>query len=215
MHISWYGQACFKIEAKEALIAIDPFSKTTIAARSTPRFKADILLITHAHHDHAEQGTIFGEPFVVDAPGEYEAKGVAIRGIRTFHDAAGGKERGVNTAYVINAEGMRICHLGDFGEAEIREDLIEEIGDIDILFLPVGGTSVIDGGGAVRIARAIEPRIIIPMHYKIPGLAVAATGVEQFLKEMGGKTEGPLEKLSIKKKELPEEETRVVVLKPA
>src|SRR3989338_8358578 len=144
MHISWYGQSCFKIETKEATIAIDPFSKSTLA-QTTPRFKADILLITHAHPDHAERGAILGDPFVIDGPGEYEVKGVAVRGIKTFHDTADGKERGENTTYIIDAENIRCCHLGGFGEEEVREGLIEDIGDIDILFLPVGGTTVMNG----------------------------------------------------------------------
>lgn len=214
MHISWYGQSCFKIEAKEGVVAIDPFSRSTVPAHGSPRFKADILLITHAEPDHRERGAIMGDPFVIDAPGEYEVKGVAVRGIQTFHDGVSGKEHGLNTVYVVHAEGITFCHLGGFGESELREELVEEIGDVDILFLPVGGVSTVDARGAVRLLRAVEPRIVIPMHYKIPGLAGQYAGVDPFLKEVGGKHAEPLDRFSVKKKELPEEETRVIVLKP-
>lgn len=212
MIISWYGQSCFKIETRGATIAIDPFEKTIGLTPS--RFRADIVLISHSHPDHSNRDTLQGEPFVIDAPGEYEVKGVEVRGIRTFHDASGGSDRGVNTSYLIEAEDMKICHLGDFGEKELREETLEDIGDVDILMVPVGGTYTVDGKAAAHIVSQIEPRVALPMHYKIPGLSFSLSGPEAFLREMGIKEPEPAEKFVFKKKDLPEEETKVLVMKP-
>ncbi|MBI2639478.1 MAG: MBL fold metallo-hydrolase [Candidatus Sungbacteria bacterium] len=213
MVITWYGQSCFKIESRGAVLAIDPFGKEI--GLTPPRFKADLVLITHAHFDHQNQNAIQGEPFIIDGPGEYEVKGIGVRGVRTFHDSASGKERGVNTVYIINLEDAKICHLGDFGEERLRQDVLEEIGDVDILMVPIGGTYTIDGKQAAFVVSQIEPRVVIPMHYKIPKLGASLAGKESFLKEMGVKEADSLEKFVIKKKDLPEEETKVVVLQPA
>lgn len=212
MIISWYGQSCFKIESRGVVLAIDPFEKDI--GLTPPRFKADVVLITHSHSDHRNRDAIQGEPFIIDGPGEYEVKGVGVRGVRTFHDSASGKERGVNTVYIVDLEDTKICHLGDLGEERLRQEVLEEIGDIDILMVPVGGTYTIDGKQAVFVASQIEPRVVIPMHYKIPKLTTSLAGKELFLKEMGAKEADSLEKFVIKKKDLPEEETRVVVLQP-
>lgn len=213
MTLSWYGQSCFKIESRDITIAIDPFSKDI--GLTPPRFKSDLLLVTHAHPDHANVDTMPGAPFLVAGPGEYEAGGVAVRGLRTFHDNAAGVERGLNTAYIIETEDMKICHLGDFGEAQLRAETQEAIGDVDILLIPVGGTYTIDGKAAANIVHTIEPRLVIPMHYKIPALAIALLTAEPFLKEMGIKNTEAEAKLVIRKKDLPQEETRVMLLKPA
>ncbi len=214
MVIQWYGQACFKVTSGELVIVIDPFAKEI--GLTPPRFRADVSLITHGHFDHANTDAPTGEPFLISGPGEYETKGVYVRGIETFHDKSGGKERGMNTVYVLELEGLRLVHLGDFGEGEMRDETLEKIGDADILFIPVGGVYTIDGKEAARVVKQIEPRCVIPMHYKIPGLSVKLDGPEVFLKEMGtGKAEAQ-EKFTVKKKDLGEErKTEVVVLKPA
>lgn len=211
MVITWYGQSCFKLQSGELVGVIDPFGKEI--GLTPPRFRADFVLITHPHSDHANKDTIPESPFVIEGPGEYEIKGVAVRGLQTYHDNAEGKERGLNTIYMIEMEGMKICHLGDFGEKEMRDDILEKIGDVDILLIPVGGYSTISGEDAARIANKIEPRIVIPMHYKIPGLKAPLESAEKFLKEMGARSAEAEEKLVIKAKDLPQEEMRVVVLR--
>lgn len=214
MVITWYGQACFKIQSGDLVIAIDPFGKEI--GFTPPRFKADVAVVTHGHFDHANLETLGGEPFAITGPGEYETKGVVVRGVETFHDAAGGRERGLNTIYKIEVEGLKLLHLGDFGEEKLREETLEEIGDVDILFIPVGGTYTIEGDAAARITRQIEPAIVIPMHYKLPGVKANLAGPEQFLKEMGVKDAVAQEKLAIKKKDIPEEgKTAVVLMKQA
>lgn len=211
MIITWLGQSCFKLQSGELVAVIDPFSKEI--GLTPPRFRTDLALVTHGHYDHSNAETLGGEPFLISGPGEYEVKGVYVRGIETFHDKSRGEERGMNTIYKIAMEDLNILHLGDFGEGEMRDETLDEIGDIDILMIPTGGKYTIDAKEAAKVIKQIEPRFVIPMHYKIPGLKLDLDGVEKFLKEVETKTE-PQEKLMIKKRDLGEEEkTEVVVLR--
>lgn len=217
MHILWHGQSCFEIIAsqqkgEQIKIVIDPFSEDI--GLSLPKLEADILLATHDHYDHNNIKGVAGDPFLVQGPGEYERKDVFIQGIPSYHDEKDGKERGQNTIYTIEAEEMRLCHLGDFGQKELTSEQLEKIGDADILMVPVGGNFTVDAKGAAKIISQIEPRIIIPMHYYLPKLKVKIDGLDSFLKEMGQKSTEPQPKLLIKKKDLPEEETKVIVLQP-
>jgi len=215
MVITWYGQSCFKIQSGDLVIVVDPFSKDI--GLTPPRFRADIALVTHAHHDHNNLDSVSGEPFTITAPGEYEVKGAYIHGIETFHDNKKGKERGLNTIYMIEVEGIRLLHMGDYGEDSDKDArFLEEAGEVDILLVPVGGTYTIDGESAARLTKDVEPRFVIPMHYKISGLKISLADNSQFLKEMGVKNAEPQEKFTIKKKDITEEEkTEVVALKVA
>lgn len=211
MIITWLGQSCFKLQSGELVAVIDPFSKEI--GLTPPRFRADLTLVTHGHYDHSNAETLGGEPFLISGAGEYEVKGVYVRGLETFHDKSRGEERGMNTIYKITMEDLNILHLGDFGEGEMRDETLDEIGDTDILMIPVGGKYTIDAIEAYKVVKQIEPRYAIPMHYKIPGLKLDLDGVEKFLKEFETKTELK-EKFVIKKKDLGEEEkTEVIVLK--
>ena len=211
MVITWYGQSCFKLQTGDLVGVIDPFSKDI--GLTPPRFRADFVLVTHDHFDHNNTESIPENPLIIRGPGEYEIKGVSMRGIQTFHDAVEGKERGLNTIYVIEMEGITLCHMGDFGEKAIREDVLENIGDVDILMIPVGGTYTIDEEEAAKIVNQIEPRVVIPMHYKVPGLKVNIESVEKFLKEMGVRLQEAEERYTIKQKDLPQDDRKVVVLR--
>ncbi|MEK7567147.1 MAG: MBL fold metallo-hydrolase [Patescibacteria group bacterium] len=210
MVITYYGLSCFKISSGEFILAFDPPSKKS--SFKSPRFRADAVLISHAHVDHSGHDQISGKenaaPVKIDGPGEYEIRGVDISGIPSWHDEANGKKLGSNTIYSAELENIKICHLGDFGEKELRNETLEAIGPVDILFLPIGGKTVIDAEAASKIANQLEPKIIIPMHYEKKELAV-------FLKESGIESSKPEEKLTVKKKELAEDKTRVVILKPS
>lgn len=217
MHIIWHGQSCFEIissqqKGEQVKIVIDPFSDDI--GLKLPKMEADILLVTHSHYDHNNIKGVGGESFLIENPGEYERKDVFVRGIAAFHDEKEGKERGQNTIYTIEAEEMKLCHMGDFGQQELTPDQLETIGDIDILMVPVGGNFTIDAKGAVRVISQIEPRIIIPMHYSLPKLKVKLNDLDSFLKEMGRKSAEPQPKLLIKKKDLSVEEEKIVVLQP-
>lgn len=210
MMITWYGQACFKIETQGTTLAIDPFSKEL--GLSPPRFKTDILFVTHEHFDHNNREP-FPEATLIEGPGEYDVKGIAVRGIQSFHDDINGAERGMNTIYRIEAEDMTLAHMGDFGQAQLTGEQREALGSIDILMIPVGSVYTIDAETAARITTLLEPRIVIPMHYALPKLTAKLESVEGFLKEIGQKPE-PLPKLTIKKKDLGEDGIKVVALMP-
>ena len=217
MTITWYGHSCFRIEAhstssgqaKEAIsILIDPFSKE-IGLRP-PKIKDDLVLVTHHHFDHDNVSEVNPEALVIDGPGEYEKHGIQVRGISSFHDKTNGKERGLNTIYLIKAEDMTLCHLGDLGQDKLDDGQVEEIGDVDILMVPVGGTYTIDAKEAAGIVGQIEPKIVIPMHYKIKDLKVEVSGPDKFLKEIGLSPE-KVDKFKIAKKNLPAEEMKLVM----
>jgi len=211
MVITWYGQSCFKIQSGETVLFTDPFCKEI--GLTPPRGQANVVTISHQHKDHNNHDALTGEPLIIKGPGEYETKGIGIKGILSFHDNKEGKERGTNTIYVIEVEGIKICHLGDLGEEKLNDEQVEEINGVDILMIPVGGTFTINGEDAVEIINQIEPRLVIPMHYKISGLNIKLDGVDVFLKEMGISKKEAVDKLTIKKKDLPQEDMEVIVMR--
>lgn len=218
MNITLYGQSCFQVSSSEGKnnhvsIVIDPFGED-IGLKLPRKLEANIVLVTHDHSDHNNVKAVSGQPLVINGPGEYEAKGVFIRGISGFHDDSQGAERGNITIYTIEAEGIRLCHLGDFGQKELTSDQLEKIGGVDILMIPVGGVYTIDAGEAIKVMAQIEPKITIPMHYQIPKLKIKLGGVDKFLKALGIKSLEPLSKLSVKKKDLLSEEAKIIVLRP-
>jgi len=217
MQIIWKGQSCFQIlingrKNGEVRLVIDPFDEKI--GLKLPKMEADILLVTHEHYDHSNIKGVPGSPFLISGPGEYEIKGVYIKGISLFHDKSEGKERGKVTAYTIEDEdGLRVCHLGDLGQSELTDEQLDLIGDIDVLMIPVGGEYTISAQEASKIIGQIEPKIVIPMHYALPKLNIKLDGIEKFLRTMGIKGAEAQAKLSIKKKDLTdEEETKVIVL---
>lgn len=217
MKIIWHGHSCFQIIAQKekdikVSIIIDPFSKEI--GLKLPKLEADVLLISHDHSDHNNQKAVSGNPFVIAGPGEYDIKGVFVQGITAFHDNLGGKERGQTTIYNIKAEDISICHLGDLGQKELTSDQVEQINNVDILIIPVGGKYTISAKDALKIMSQIEPKITIPMHYSLPKLKIKLDGLEEFLKTLGIKSVEPLNSLLIKKKDLSEEEAKIIVLKP-
>jgi L-ascorbate metabolism protein UlaG (beta-lactamase superfamily) len=216
MIITWYGHSCFKLQTSNATVLIDPYAKD-IGIR-LPKVTADFVLVTHDHSDHNNIADVGGSPYVAATPGEYEVRGVFAHGIAAYHDANEGKDRGAITMYRIEAEGMTLAHLGDLGQPKLTDEQFEQLSGVDILFIPVGGVYTIDAKAAVDIITQLEPRIVIPMHYKIPGLDAKRfpiDGVDKFIKQMGLTTNGREDKLKIVKKDLPQEETRVILLNPA
>ncbi|MFH1565036.1 MAG: MBL fold metallo-hydrolase [bacterium] len=215
MQITWCGHSCFKIQTKtnsgEVIVVTDPFGKDM--GFKIPKTVADIVTVSHNHYDHNKIEEVGGEPFAINGPGEYEVKGVFVYGVASFHDNQEGKERGGNTIYIIKLldEDITIAHLGDLGHVLSNKEL-EHLEKIDILLIPVGGKYTISPKEAVEVANQIDPRIIIPMHYKIVGLKIDdLDGVDVFIKEAGIKVENA-SKLKIFKKDLPQDETKVIVL---
>jgi len=215
MQIIWHGQSCFQIitsqgKNNQVSIVIDPFSEDI--GLKLPKLEADVLLVTHQHYDHNNVKAVGGNPFLVQGPGEYEIKEVFVQGISSFHDSSLGKEKGTNTVYTIEAEDLKLCHLGDLGQKELQPEQIEKIGEVDILMIPVGGVYTISAKEAVKIMSQIEPSIIIPMHYQLPKLKIKLDGLDKFFKVMGIKKLDSLSKLSIKKKDISPEEAKIIVL---
>ncbi|OGZ78146.1 MAG: hypothetical protein A2358_02240 [Candidatus Staskawiczbacteria bacterium RIFOXYB1_FULL_37_44] len=216
--IIWAGQSCFQIEVSnsrdhEADIVIDPYDEET--GLKMPSLSADILLVSHQHHDHNNIKAVKGEPFLVEGPGEYEVKGVFIQGIPSFHDDVNGKERGPNTIYIIEAEEMRFCHLGDLGQKLLTDEQVDKIGAVDVLMVPVGGEYTIDSASAQKIIGQIDPKIVIPMHFSLPKSKSKLDDVSKFLKAMGKPSIAPVDKLTVKSSILPKEGAmEIVVLQP-
>ncbi|MBU1045536.1 MBL fold metallo-hydrolase [Patescibacteria group bacterium] len=217
MDILWHGQSCFEIRVplnqnEKKTIVIDPFSPEDIGFK-IPSLTADILLITHQHADHNNIKAVKGSPFLIDGPGEYEAGGIFIQGIPASHGSIDKEDLGDITIYTIEAEGVKLCHLSDLNQNELTPEQVEAIGDIDILMIPIGGTYTIDGAGASKIINQIEPKIVMPMHYKLPGLKVNLKDIGNFLKVMGQENIEAQSSFKVKKQGLPAE-MKIVVLKP-
>ena len=212
MEISYLGHSSFRIRTSQGFVVTDPFDPKMVGLKYSG-VEADIVTVSHDHADHNQYLSVKGVKRVVSGPGEYEIAGISIIGIPSFHDDKKGELRGKNTIYIIEAEGLRLCHLGDLGHT-LSQEQVEEIGEIDILMVPVGGGFTIGAKEASQVVMDIEPKIVIPMHFSLPGLNPEVfsklSNVEDFLKELSLPTER-LPKLSIKKEELLEE-SKVVVL---
>jgi L-ascorbate metabolism protein UlaG (beta-lactamase superfamily) len=210
MEITWLGHSCFRIRSKEAALVTDPYDKSTGYTLGKP--PADVVTVSHDHTDHSNVKGVGGEPRVIRGPGEFEVSNVLITGVRTFHDDAEGRERGRNTAYVIETEDVRICHLGDLGHIPTSEQA-EELTGVDILFIPIGGGSTIGAAQAVETVSMLGPKLVIPMHYRTPATKAELDPPERFLKEMSApdalKERQP--KLSVTRSTLPHE-THVLML---
>jgi L-ascorbate metabolism protein UlaG (beta-lactamase superfamily) len=174
MRISWYGQSAFLVQGDHAVF-IDPFGLMAGLEERGLQFayppiedvSADLLLVTHEHRDHNAVEVIGGSPQIIrSTAGTFESPLGEIRAIASEHDAAAGTQRGPNTIFCFTLDGLRLCHLGDFGQPRLRSEQREAIGEIDVLFLPVGGGPTVGGASAVAIARELHPRLVVPMHYR-------------------------------------------------
>ncbi len=200
MDISWLGHSCFRVRGSNAIVITDPYSPSLGYSLGKPT--ARIVTVSHQHSGHSYVQGIGGEPRLVIRPGEYEISGVLIIGIATFHDADRGRERGENTVYLMEVDEISVCHLGDLGHALTAEQ-VEEIGNVDVLLLPVGGMSTINAPVAAEVVRQLEPKAVVPMHYKTSALSWELESVERFLKEIGVKQAEPQSKLSLTRSNLP------------
>lgn len=207
MEITWFGHSCFRIKGKEATVVTDPFDEDLGYPLRNPT--TDIVTISHDHPHHSFVAGVRGNPRVITGPGEYEIAGVFIYGIGTFHDAEGGRRRGKNTAYLMELDEVRVCHLGDLGHVPSSEQ-VEEMAGADVLLIPVGGVSTINAAAAAEAINLIEPKIVIPMHFKTEAVNIELEPVDRFLRELGLKGISPEPKLVVTKSNLPEE--RKVVL---
>jgi L-ascorbate metabolism protein UlaG (beta-lactamase superfamily) len=203
MIISYLGGECFKISQGDLTLAFNLPSKNS--KQKSVKFGSDIVLVSQDHEDfNGVENAAFGErePFVVKGPGEYEVKEIAIRGFGSESNYDG---KHINTIYSVAFEGLNLCFLGALGTTELPASAKQELDDIDILFLPIGGDGVLDYASAYKLGVQLEPKAIIPMHYTPQTL-------KSFLKEAGAEKVETLDKLTIKKKDLDGKEGEIVVL---
>ncbi|MEM9336555.1 MAG: MBL fold metallo-hydrolase [Patescibacteria group bacterium] len=205
MIITYHGGQCFKVVYGDTTVAFDPISKKS---KLTPaKFGADVAFISLRHPNFAGAEQVAHgnkQPFVIDGPGEYEIGEVTGRGfgVKTTYD----KEERFNTIYQINLEGMNLVFLGALSEPDIDAKILGELGDIDVLFVPIGGGDVLEVPQASKLAVKLEAKLVIPMHYDDKAL-------KAFLKEEGAESTKPQEKLTIKKKDVSVMTGELVVLK--
>lgn len=179
MLIRWHGHACFEI-SNGTTVVIDPHDGKSIGIRP-PDVVADLVLVSHDHFDHNCARIVKGnDVVVVSSPEECVKKGIKIEGVGSYHDEVKGAKRGENIIFKFVLDGIRYCHLGDLGEP-LSEKQIKEIGEVDILFCPVGGTFTVDADGAWKVINEIKPKIIIPMHYRVGGLSLSIAPLDGFL----------------------------------
>jgi L-ascorbate metabolism protein UlaG (beta-lactamase superfamily) len=209
MKIFWLGHSCFYLQSSKGIsLLTDPFDDEV--GYRLPRVKADIVVVSHDHHDHNNVGIIKGNPEVVRGPGRHSIQGIDFWGIETWHDQKRGRLRGSNTVFRFALDGVRICHLGDLGHI-LEEKEVRAIGPIDLLFVPIGGIYTLDAKDAWTVVGQLHPRIVIPMHYLTPAISFELDGVEEFLR--GRDFQGPLKSFeAVLEDILQEKGCRVVLL---
>lgn len=178
MKLTYLGHACFLLESDLAKkLLMDPFDDSM--GYPVPSMPVDVVTISHAHHDHNDLSHIPNAPIVIREAGRQAVEGFAVEGIDSFHDAEGGAKRGSNVIFVVEVDGIRIAHLGDLGHA-LSAEQISRLGHIDVLLIPVGGYYTIDAEEALAVARAIAPRVAVPMHYAVKGRESLIQSEERF-----------------------------------
>jgi L-ascorbate metabolism protein UlaG (beta-lactamase superfamily) len=214
MKVKWFGHASFLITAVDGTrIIIDPYAPGAGIDYGKINEAADIVIISHQHGDHNNAAAIKGAPEIVTGAGSHITKGIEFKGIESYHDASGGRERGPNTIFCFTVDGIKLCHLGDLGH-RLSSQQAAEIGDIDILFIPVGGFFTIDAKEAGQVCNQLKPRIIIPMHYKTTKCAYPISGVEDFLSGKAKINRVASSEVEFEKDKLPEA-PEIIVLKHA
>ena len=213
MVITHHGGQCIKVTFGDLTLVFDPIAKN--ATLPSVRFGADIALISRNHPDmNGSEEVTYGDkvPFVVSGPGEYERQGIVIQGFlsKSKYALAKGQEDAVNTVYSVDLEDMTLVHLGALADAELSKEAREGIGEIDVLFVPVGADGVLTPGKAHELAVSLEPKIIIPIHWSGMG---DAKSLDTFLKDAGNAGE-KVEKLTLKKKDLIGRDGSILVLTP-
>ena len=211
MDVTFLGHSCFRLRGKAAAVVTDPYPPTIGLKLS--RMDAELVTISHEHENHSYTQVVRDGAYEIRGPGEYEVAGVSVIGVPTYHDGEKGARHGRNTVYLIEIDEVRVCHLGDLGH-KLDDTEAESVASPDVLLVPVGGRSAMNGAQAAEVVRQLEPRYVVPMHYAVPGLKLQLDPIDRFLKEMGVTASDPQPKLSVQKSSVTEYETRVVVLEP-
>ena len=212
MKIKLLGHATFLITSNTGVrIVTDPYTAGEGLCFGEIEEAADIVTVSHGHFDHSNVAAVRGNPEVVR--GNSEVKGVRIKGIPSYHDASHGHERGDNTIFCFEIDGMTLCHLGDLGHL-LSDGQVAEIGNVDVLLIPVGGFYTIDATTATEVCDQIKPRVVIPMHYRDDKCTVPIGGVDEFLRDKQAVSRLTTSEVEFKTGELPTMR-RIVVLTSA
>jgi L-ascorbate metabolism protein UlaG (beta-lactamase superfamily) len=209
LDVTWLGHGCFRLRGRGAAVVTDPYPPSI--GLKLQRLDANLVTVSHEHENH-NYTQVVRDAYEIRGPGEYEVAGVSVIGVPSFHDSEKGAKHGRNTIYLIEIDDVRVCHLGDLGNA-LDDAEAEAISAPDVLLIPVGGRTVIDAAQAAQVVRQLEPRFVVPMHYAIPGLKLELDPLERFLKEMAVTAHEAQPKLSVQASS-GEYETKVVVLEP-
>ena len=170
MKIKWFGQSCFRITAENGTkIVMDPYHN--MLGYKLPEIDAHIVTTSHNHGDHNNVGAVKGDFVHFKDPGGLSQAGIGIKGVQTFHDNASGRKRGKNIVYNFTIDGLNVCHCGDLGHL-LSPEQINEIGNVDILLLPIGGRAVLDASGASEVMKQLKPTVVIPMHYRTEAMGI-------------------------------------------
>ena len=184
MKIKFYGHASFLIEdSKGVKIITDPYEPGSYGSLNYKPIDepADIVTVSHDHADHNHVASVRGTPTVIKTPGMHEVKGISIKGVKVYHDKSSGRERGENIIFIMEVDGFRIAHLGDLGHTLTEADA-QQLGPIDILLIPVGGFYTIDSSEAHEVLKTLNPKLVIPMHFKTPAVDFPIAPVDDFIK---------------------------------
>lgn len=207
MKISWLGHACFLIETTRKILT-DPFDRQL--GYPEPKRDVDLVTVSHQHFDHNATRVLPGKPQIIQSTGEHSLSGVKITGVRSFHDKNRGAQRGENIIFIIEAEGIRVCHLGDLGHT-LDRGAREEIGKVNVLLVPVGGYYTINAAEAKEVVEQLNPNYVVPMHYKTKYLNLPIAPVDDFLKFYPGYVKETA--LEVQAGKMPEK-MQVVILEP-
>ena len=212
MKIKWLGHASFMVTSDSGIrIITDPYEPDERLKYGEINESADIVTVSHEHGDHSNVSGVRGNPEAVR--GTAKVEGIEFKGIPTYHDDAKGQQRGKNTIFCFEVDGVRVCHLGDLGHP-LSDKQAAELGSVDILLIPVGGFYTIDAKVAGQLCDKLKPKVIIPMHFRNDKCAFPIAGVDEFLQGKEGVSRLDASEVEFKQGELPAT-TKIVVLKPA
>jgi len=215
MKIKWLGHASFLITSEGGIkIITDPYFTGSGINYGEIEEAANIVVVSHDQHtDHPNVAAVKGNPEVVNSLGSKKVRGIEFKGVASYHDDVKGKKRGPNIIFCFNLDGIRICHLGDLGHLLDKQQMAE-IGEVDILLIPVGGLYTIDAKDATKVCEALKPKVVIPMHYKTAKCDYPISGVDDFLKGRKNVRRLDTAETEFKKGQLPST-TETVVLRYA
>ena len=209
MRIEWIGHACFRMTAQEGTVVItDPYDES-VGIDMIP-LEADLITMSHEHHDHCETSMIVGSPVIARGPQLAGVGSVTARAVNSWHDDVQGKKRGFNTVRIFSADGLKIVHMGDQG-CMPDEDVLEAIMQADVMMIPVGGTYTVDAAGAKAIIERAKPVCVIPMHVKTAHCPYPIAKVDEFLALMGVQDAEPVRVLEVAADSVPQ---GVVLMQP-